>query len=102
MSESQFPALADLIAKSHVITLPLNTKFRGLTERELVLIEGTAGWTEWSPFSEYNDAEAAVWLAAAIEFGFGKIPSPLRNEIPINATLPAINDRAEIERVLAR
>lgn len=102
MSESRFPALADLVAKAHVITLPLNTKFRGLSERELVLIEGTKGWTEWSPFVEYSDEEAATWLTASIEFGFDEIPMPLRTEIPINATLPAINNPDEIDRVLAR
>jgi O-succinylbenzoate synthase len=40
-----------------------------------VLFEGPEGWTEFSPFLEYDDAEAAVWLAAAIDYGWQRQPS---------------------------
>lgn len=87
---------------AHVVSLPLKTKFRGLDSREVLLIEGKSGWTEWSPFIEYEDPEAARWLGAAVEFGFGQIPASLRTEIGINATLPAIDNQAEISELLAR
>lgn len=92
---------ADLLAEAHVVALPLATRFRGLETREAMLLRGPAGWTEFSPFVEYDDTEAAPWLAAAIEYGWGTIPAPRRDRIPVNATLPAVApDR--IEAVLAR
>lgn len=69
--------------------MPLKSKFRGVTHREAVLFEGPMGWTEWSPFLEYQDEEAAVWLKAAIEFGWSELPPLRKQEIPINATIGA-------------
>ena len=63
---------------ARVVTLPLVTRFRGITVREAVLLEGPEGWTEFSPFVEYDDAEAAAWLRAAIEFGWQPTPPALR------------------------
>ena len=37
-----------------VFSIPLRTRFRGITVREGVLVEGAAGWGEWSPFLEYT------------------------------------------------
>ena len=45
----------------------MTTKFRGITVREGALIEGPAGWGEFSPFAEYGPRESARWLASAIE-----------------------------------
>ena len=59
------PALTDLLASARVVSLPLRTKFRGVVDREVMLFEGPNGWAEWSPFLEYPDEEAAVWLSAA-------------------------------------
>jgi O-succinylbenzoate synthase len=44
-----------------------------------VLFEGPEGWTEFSPFLEYDDAEAAVWLAAAIDYGWQRQPAGARS-----------------------
>jgi O-succinylbenzoate synthase len=85
---------------ARVVSIPLRTRFRGVTEREALLFEGTNGWAEWAPFLEYGDEEAAVWLSAAIEFAFGDLPEPRRDVIGINATLPAVAPDA-IERALA-
>jgi o-succinylbenzoate synthase len=84
------PALTDLLASARVVSLPLRTKFRGVVDREVMLFEGPNGWAEWSPFLEYPDDEAAVWLSAAIEFAYGKTPAAVRDRIPVNATLPAV------------
>ncbi|WP_366505614.1 hypothetical protein [Tessaracoccus sp.] len=48
----------------HVFDIALMVPFRGLTRRSGVLVEGPAGWAEWSPFPEYDDEEAAAWLRA--------------------------------------
>lgn len=58
-----------------------------------MLFEGPQGWTEWSPFLEYQDEEAAVWLRAAIEFGWSELPRLNRDQIAINATLGAIKSK---------
>ena len=95
------PPLADLLATARVVSLPLVTRFRGIDVREAMLFEGPNGWTEFSPFTEYVDAEAAAWLAAAIDFGWGVEPARLRDRIPVNATLPVVA-ASEVEGVLAR
>ncbi|HWK20998.1 MAG TPA: o-succinylbenzoate synthase [Microbacteriaceae bacterium] len=58
----------ELVARAHVVALPLRERFRGIVTREALLIEGqNAVWAEWSPFIEYADAEAARWLGSALE-----------------------------------
>ena len=100
MSQNQIPSLADLVSAARIVALPLRSKFRGLEEREILLFEGPNGWAEWSPFVEYTDEEAAVWLAAAIDFGYGELPILHRDRIAVNATLPAVAPDL-VERVLA-
>jgi O-succinylbenzoate synthase len=95
------PSLSDVLATAHVVDLPLVTRFRGITSREAVLLEGPAGWSEFSPFVEYGDDEAAAWLAAALEFGWQETPALQRNTVPVNATVPAI-DAADVPALLAR
>lgn len=95
------PPLDELLATARVVALPLATRFRGLDVREALLLEGPEGWTEFSPFVEYPDAEAVTWLAAAIDFGWRTSPAALRESIRINATVPAV-DAASVAGVLAR
>ncbi|GAA4130103.1 o-succinylbenzoate synthase [Nocardioides fonticola] len=73
-----------------VWSIPMTTRFRGITVREGVLLRGAAGWGEWSPFVEYDDAEAAAWLRCARETAAGDWPAPLRTQIPVNVTVPAV------------
>lgn len=95
------PPLAELLASAHVVALPLATRFRGVDVREAVVFEGPEGWTEFSPFAEYADDEAATWLAAAIDFGWMPQPAPVRGLVPVNATVPAV-DAASVSGVLRR
>lgn len=95
------PPLADLLATARVVALPLTTRFRGVDVREALLFEGPQGWAEFSPFVEYADAEAATWLAAAIDFAWHDQPAPLRDRIPVNATVPAV-EADRVADVLAR
>jgi O-succinylbenzoate synthase len=68
----------------------MRTKFRGVSQREALLFQGTEGWAEWSPFTEYGDEEAAIWLTAALSFANDPLPESRRSAIGINATLPAV------------
>ncbi len=86
----QLPSLEEILENSHVVRLPMRVKFRGVTEREALLIKGPAGWGEFSAFLEYEPAEACKWLAAGIEAAYQPFPKPLRSSIPVNATLPAV------------
>lgn len=95
------PPLSDLLAVARVVALPLVTRFRGIQTREVMLLRGPQGWTEFAPFVEYDDAEAAAWLAAALEFGWTATPEPLRASIPVNATVPAVAADA-VAGILAR
>ena len=70
------------------------SKFRGITVREGALIEGPAGWGEFSPFAEYGPRECARWLASALESATGPWPAPVRDRIPVNVTVPAVGPRA--------
>lgn len=101
MASTPLPSLPDLLANAHVVALPLTTRFRGIDVREAVVFEGPEGWTEFSPFAEYDDAEAAAWLAAAIDFGWSVQPAPVRTRVPVNATVPAV-DAASVGGILAR
>lgn len=89
-SGPQQPTLADLVSTARVVTLPLHSRFRGIDSREVLLLEGPQGWTEFSPFVEYGDAEAATWLAGAIDFGWSAPPARVRDRVFVNATLPAV------------
>ena len=40
----------DEVDDLRVFSIPLRTRFRGITVREGVLLRGDAGWGEWSPF----------------------------------------------------
>ena len=95
------PPLSDLLATAHVVALPLATRFRGVDVREALLFEGPAGWSEFSPFAEYDDAEASTWLAAAIDHAWHGAPAPVRASVPVNATVPAVTAEA-VASVLAR
>ncbi|NMR18791.1 o-succinylbenzoate synthase [Cellulomonas fimi] len=84
---------------SHVYAIPLRTRFRGLTVREGVLLHGDAGWGEFSPFWDYDVAESAAWWRAAREAADGGWPAPVRTQIPVNVTVPAV-DAATARRLV--
>nr|WP_269085599.1 o-succinylbenzoate synthase [Nonomuraea pusilla] len=73
-----------------VFRIPMSTRFRGQTVREGVLLRGPAGWGEFSPFPEYGPRECARWLACAREAAFEGWPEPVRDSVPVNATVPAV------------
>lgn len=75
---------------ARVYAIPMRTRFRGITVREGMLIEGPAGWGEFCPFDDYDDAVSAFWLATTIEQCTVGWPEPVRDRIPINCTVPAV------------
>jgi O-succinylbenzoate synthase len=72
-------------------SIPLTTRFRGITVREGLLLHGPAGWGEFCPFADYDDEISAWWLATALEAAVLGWPAPVRDRIPINATVPVVD-----------
>ncbi len=91
----------DLLDRLHVVALPMRVRFRGITVREVALIDGPSGWGEFGAFLEYPPQEAAYWLASAIESAYGTRPPARRDSIQINATIPAVLP-GQVAEVLAR
>lgn len=92
--------LDDLLATLRVVNLTTRTNFRGVTHREVALLQGPQGWGEFSPFLEYDDNECRPWLASAIEAATVARPARFRNEIAINGTIPELNDKKDIETLM--
>ena len=89
-----------LLDTLRVVALPMKTKFRGISVREVALIKGSHGWGEFSPFLEYDDAEAAPWLASAIEAASTPKPKLYRSSVAVNGTIPATNDKKVIDDLI--
>jgi O-succinylbenzoate synthase len=89
-----------LLDTLRVVALPTRTNFRGVTVREVALFQGSQGWAEFSPFVEYDDQECAAWLACAIEAATVPKPKLFRSSVAVNGTIPALNDQADLERIV--
>lgn len=81
--------------------VPTTTRFRGLTRRRGVLVQGAAGWGEWSPFEEYVSPEIDAWWQAALEAAEQGWPEPVRASVPVNVTIPALDAAAAEARAAA-
>lgn len=68
----------------------MRTRFRGITSRQGMVWRGDAGWAEWSPFLDYAGPEIVGWLRAAQEAAEQGWPEPVRDEVPVNCTIPAL------------
>jgi o-succinylbenzoate synthase len=93
--------LPELLGTLRAFAIPMATKFRGITVRAGALIQGPAGWGEFSPFAEYGPAESARWLASAIESATVPWPAPVRDWVPVNVTVPAVGPERAREIVAA-
>jgi O-succinylbenzoate synthase len=89
-----------LLETLRVIALPTKTNFRGIDVREVALFKGQFGWAEFSPFLEYDDAEAAHWLASAIEAATTPRPQLFRTSVAVNGTIPALNDANQLKAIV--
>lgn len=98
---TDLPSADQLLATSHVVSIPMRVRFRGIETREALLFEGPRGWGEFAPFVEYDDVESARWLAAGIEWAYAAQPPPARDAVHVNATVPAVGPE-RVPQVLAR
>src|SRR3954451_3143797 len=79
------------VLETRVYRIPLRTRFRGIDVRDGVLVRGPAGWGEFSPFWDYDIAESRRWWAAAEEAAVAGWPAPVRDSVPVNVTVPAVD-----------
>ncbi len=99
MPFAPLPELDAVLDAVQVVTVPLRARFRGVTEREAALIQGPVAWGEFGAFLEYPPMEAAAWLAGALEAAWWGWPEPVRDVVPVNATVPAVAPE-EVEGIL--
>lgn len=85
----------------HPFSIPLRTRFRRVGQRAGVLLRGPGGWGEFSPFPGYRPPYTARWLAAALEAAHEGWPEPVRDRIPVNTTVPAVDPATAHELVTA-
>lgn len=78
------------VSEAWVYSIPLNVRFRGVTERQGLLVRGPAGWGEAAPFAEYAAPEAARWLGAALRAACVAPPPAQRSQVAVNVTVPVI------------
>ena len=82
--------LAGVGARAHRVRVPLRVPLGGQRVREATLIQGPAGWGEFSPLPGYP-CDPAQCEAAAREAAFVGWPATVRAEVPVNALLPAVD-----------
>jgi O-succinylbenzoate synthase len=85
----------------HPVSVPMRHRFRRIDRREAVLIKGPAGWGEFSPFPDYPPEVTTRWLAAALESACSTWPAAVRDTIPVNVTIPAVDPRTAFAMVVA-
>ena len=78
-------------ATARVYAIGLRNRFRGITVREGVLLRGQAGWGEFCPFDDYSDDECVPWLRSALEAADQGWPSPVRDRVQVNTTIPVVS-----------
>ncbi|MDP3983861.1 MAG: enolase C-terminal domain-like protein, partial [Acidimicrobiia bacterium] len=83
------------------VSIPLKHRVRRVDRREAVLIRGPAGWGEFSPFPEYPPEVTTRWLAAALESACATWPPPVRQRVPVNVTVPAVDANTAFAMVVA-
>lgn len=101
MQRVDIPSVTEILERAYVVSLPMAVRFRGVDRREALLIDGPAGWGEFSPFLEYDAQESAAWLASGIESAFTGLPAPRREKVEVNGTVPAVEPE-KVPEVLAR
>ncbi|HWI04190.1 MAG TPA: hypothetical protein VNT52_10290, partial [Acidimicrobiales bacterium] len=65
------------------------TEHRLRLARDVVLLQGPAGWGEWSPLPGYP-SDPATCRRAAEEAATVEWPAPVRGEVRVNALVPAV------------
>ncbi len=71
-------------------SIALRHPVMGVTTRTGYLIEGPAGWGEYSPLPSWNDAEREAAERSALEAATHPFPAVVRDRIAVNAMIPRV------------
>ena len=86
-----------------VCSIPMRTRFRGITVREGVLIRGAGRLGRVEPVPGVRRRRVAEpWLRCAEEAAAGDWPAPVRDRCPVNVTVPAVGPERAHEIVRGR
>ncbi|WP_293787402.1 o-succinylbenzoate synthase [uncultured Aeromicrobium sp.] len=85
--------------RTFAIDMP--TRFRGVNRREGMVVRGDVGWAEFSPFLDYSIAECVPWYQAALDSANRPWPDRVRDRVPVNVTVPAVDPEHAARIVLA-
>lgn len=91
MSSAWSPTWQEVLASAVVVAVPLRVPFRGLMEREAVIITGPHGAGEFAPFDDYAPDAASWWLDSALESAYLPPPASVRTQVPVNAIIPGVD-----------
>ena len=87
---TSYDMINDILASARPFSIPLRDRFRGTDIREGLLLDGPAGWAEFAPFTDYDDAACVPWLRAAVDTAIRNWPAPQRSLIEVNTTVPVV------------
>lgn len=82
--------LAGVGIRAHRVRVPLRVPLGGQPFREATLVEGPAGWGEFSPLPGYP-CDPRLCEEAVREAVFLAWPKAMRTEVPVNALVPAVD-----------
>lgn len=85
-----YDMINDILNSARPFAIPLRNRFRGTDIREGLLIDGPAGWAEFAPFTDYDDAACVPWLRAAVDTAIRNWPTAQRSQIEVNTTVPVV------------
>ena len=74
-------------------TVALREPVLGVTSRAGWLIEGDAGWAEWSPLPSWSREENAAAYRGALEAADQPFPAPVASPVEINTMVPRVPPR---------
>ena len=72
------------------VVVRLRVPVGGVEERRVRLLEGPAGWGEWSPLPSWSEAEVAAAQEAAEEAATRDFPAARRPLVTVNAMVPRL------------
>jgi O-succinylbenzoate synthase len=74
-------------------TVALRQPVLGVTTRAGWLLQGDAGWAEWSPLPSWSREENAAAYLGALEAAEDPFPEPVRDSVEINTMIPRVPPR---------
>jgi O-succinylbenzoate synthase len=95
------PMIDGILSSARPFAIPLRNRFRRTDIREGLLLDGPAGWAEFAPFGDYDDAACVPWLRAAVDSALHNWPDALRSTVEVNTTVPVVSAMRAFELVTA-